>query len=156
MIRYCRLFSVFNIGLRYLCVQSLWYKSGRFFHNKEPCNYYTYNDIFFSSESLNQKSVLSLHLDLKITFSLQYSKSLSVVRLSLALKSSESLPNYGKVKVNSLLGTMKLRSSLMNDLFENKFKRVNIEERSALNHLICMEEQVIHLLKNFPTSSHCL
>ena len=121
----------------------------------EPCSYYTYNDIFFSSESLNQNSVLSLHLDLKINFSLQYVKSLSIVHLSLVLKSSESLPKYGKVKVNSLLGTMKLRSFLMNNLFENKFKRVNIEERNALNHLIYMEEQVIHLLKNFATSSHC-
>ena len=61
-----------------------------------------YNDklyqskFFFSSESLNRNSVLSLHLDPKITFSLQYGKSLSVVRLSLVFKSSESLPKHGK------------------------------------------------------------
>ena len=35
-------------------------------------------------------------------------KSLSIVLLSLVLKSSESLPKYGKTKVNSLLETMKL------------------------------------------------
>ena len=66
--------------------------------------------IFFSSESLNRKKVLSLHLDLNITFSLQYGNSLSMVRLSLVLKSSEILPKYGQTKVNSLLRTMKLRS----------------------------------------------
>ena len=59
--------------------------------------------------------MLSLHLDLKIIFSLQYGKSLSIVRLSLVLKSNESLPKYGKTKVNSLLGTMKLRSFLINN-----------------------------------------
>ena len=74
---------------------------------------------FFSSESLNQNSVLSLHLDLKITFSLQYGKSLSIVRPSLVLKSSESLPKYGKTKVNSLLEGMNLRSFLINNLFKN-------------------------------------
>ena len=52
--------------------------------------------IFFSSESLDQNRVLSLHLDLKITFSLQYLRSLSVVCLSLVLKPSEILPKYGK------------------------------------------------------------
>ena len=43
-----------------------------------------------------------LHLDLKIIFSLQYGKSLFIVCLSLVLKSNESLPKYGKTKVNSL------------------------------------------------------
>ena len=66
--------------------------------------------IFFSSESLNRKKVLSLHLDLNITFSLQCGNSLSMVRLSLVLKSSEILPKHGQTKVNSLLRTMKLRS----------------------------------------------
>ena len=51
---------------------------------------------FFSSESLNQNNVLSLHLDLKISFSLQYRKCVFIVCLSLILKSSESLPKYGK------------------------------------------------------------
>ena len=36
--------------------------------------------------------MLILHLDKKITFSLQYGKFLSIVRLELVLKSSESLP----------------------------------------------------------------
>ena len=52
--------------------------------------------------------MLSLNLDLKIIFSLQYGKSLSIFLLNLALKSNESLPKYGKPKVNSLLGTMKV------------------------------------------------
>ena len=71
------------------------------------------------SGSLNRNSVSSLHLDLKTNFSFQYGKSLSIVRLSLVLKSNESLPKYGKTKVNSLLGTMKLRSFLINNLFKN-------------------------------------
>ena len=54
--------------------------------------------------------MLSLHLDLKIIFSLQYGKSLYTVRLSVLLKSGESLPKYSKTKVSSLLGTMKLRT----------------------------------------------
>ena len=54
--------------------------------------------------------MLTLHLDLKIIFSLQYGKSLYTVRLSLLLKSGESLPKYGKTKLSSLLGTMKLRT----------------------------------------------
>ena len=74
---------------------------------------------FFSSGYLNRNSVLSLHLDLKIIFSFQYGKSLSVVRLSLVLKSNESLPKYGKTKFNSLLEIMKLRSFLINNLFKN-------------------------------------
>ena len=64
-------------------------------------------------------SVLSLHLDLKITFCLQYGKFLSIVRLSLVLKSSESLPKYDKMKGNSLLETIKIRSFLMNNLLKN-------------------------------------
>ena len=63
--------------------------------------------------------MLSLDLDLKIIFSLQYGKSLSMVRLSLVLKSNESLPKYGKIKVNSLLGNMKLRYFLINNSFKN-------------------------------------
>ena len=58
---------------------------------------------FFLKWSLNWNSVLSLHLDLKIIFSLQYGKSL--VHLSLVLKSNESLLRYGKTKVNFFLGT---------------------------------------------------
>ena len=47
--------------------------------------------MFFSSGSLNRNSELSVHLELTINFSLQYGKSLSIIRLSLALKSNESL-----------------------------------------------------------------
>ena len=69
---------------------------------------------FFSYGSLNRNGVLSLYLDLKIIFSLQYSKSLFMVLLSLVLKSNESLPKRKlkrklecKTKVNSLLETVK-------------------------------------------------
>ena len=44
----------------------------------------------------------SLYLDLKIIFSLQYGKSRFIFHLYLVLKSNESLPKYGKIKVNSL------------------------------------------------------
>ena len=70
------------------------------------------------SGSLNRNSVLSLHLDLKTNFSFQYGKSLSKVRLSLVLKSNQSLRKYGKPKVNSLLGTVKLRSFWINNLLK--------------------------------------
>ena len=63
--------------------------------------------------------MLRLHLDLKIIFSLQYGKSISIVRRSTVLKSNESLPKYGKTKINSFLGTIKLKSFLINILFEN-------------------------------------
>ena len=46
--------------------------------------------------------VLSLQLDLKISFSLRYAKSLSIVHLSLLLKSSQILPKYDKTKLNFL------------------------------------------------------
>ena len=63
--------------------------------------------------------MLSLNLDPKITFSLQYDQALSTIRLNLVLKSSESLPKYSKIKVNFLLRTMILRSFLINTLFKN-------------------------------------
>ena len=47
--------------------------------------------------------MLSLQLYLKISFNLQYGKFPSIVRLSLALKSSEASPKYGKTQINSLL-----------------------------------------------------
>ena len=40
--------------------------------------------------------MLSLNLDIKIAFSLQYGKSLSIVCFSLVLKKNDSLPKYGK------------------------------------------------------------
>ena len=63
--------------------------------------------------------MLSLHSDLRVTFSVHFGKSLSIVRLSLVLKSSKNLPKYGKTKINYLLGTIKLRSFLMNNLIKN-------------------------------------
>ena len=63
--------------------------------------------MFFLKESLKRNKVLSLHLDLKITFSLQEDKLSSIVRLSFVLKLSESLPKYGKTQIKSLLGTRK-------------------------------------------------
>ena len=80
---------------------------------------YSRADFFLSSESLKRNKVLSLHLDLKIIFNLQNGKFLSIVRLSLVLKSSEALPKYGKTQINSLLGTMKLRPLWTNSLFKN-------------------------------------
>ena len=51
-------------------------------------------DFFFQSESLKRNNVISQHLDLKIAFSLQYSKFSSVVRLSRVFKSREVLRKY--------------------------------------------------------------
>ena len=73
--------------------------------------------LFSSGESLKQNKVL--HLDLKITFNLQYGKFPSIVWLSLeVLKSTEVLPRYDETQINSLLGTMKLRSLWINSLFK--------------------------------------
>ena len=129
MVRYCRLFNIFEafsckIGDPHVFSRSDIKLAEGFpiVTNLADTIRITINDSranFFLSESLNRNSVLSLHLDLNIIFSLQYDKSFSIVRLSLALKSSESLPKYGKTKVNSLLGTMKLRSFLINNLFKN-------------------------------------
>ena len=57
----------------------------------------------------NEIEGVEFTLDLKFTFSLQYGKFPSIVRLRLVLQSSEGLPNYDKTQVNFLLGTMKLR-----------------------------------------------
>ena len=59
--------------------------------------------------------MLSVYLDLKITFNLQYSK----FPLSLVLQLSEVLPKYGKTPINSFLGMMNLRSFWINSLFKN-------------------------------------
>ena len=120
MVRYCRLFNVFEafsckIGDPHVFSRSS-IKVAECFPlisnlvvtTRITINYSREN--FFLKWSLNWNSVLSLHLDLKIIFSLQYGKSLYTVRLSLLLKSGKSLPKYGKTKVSSLLGTMKLRT----------------------------------------------
>ena len=79
------------------------------------------SEFFFSSKYLNRNDVLSLHLDLRITLSLQYRKFLPIVCLSLILKSSKSLPKHGKTKSNSFLRTIKLKSFLINNLFKKNF-----------------------------------
>ena len=66
------------------------------------------------SEFLNQSKMLSLHLDLKITFSLQFAQFLSLVSYCC---SSEVFPNYSKTQGNSLLGNMKLKSLWIINLF---------------------------------------
>ena len=71
--------------------------------------------------------MLSLHLDLKIIFSLQYGISLSIVRPSLVLKSNESLPKFGKTKSNSLLGTK------VNSLF---IRLKNAKQSAISDHLL--------------------
>ena len=53
---------------------------------------YSRETFFFSSEYLNQKRMSSLQLDLKSTLSLQYGKSLSLVRLNLVFKSNKLNP----------------------------------------------------------------
>ena len=71
--------------------------------------------------------MLSLHLDLKIIFSFQYGKSLSIVRPSLVLKSNESLPKFGKTKSNSLVGTK------VNSLF---IRLKNVKQSAKSDHLL--------------------
>lgn len=66
---------------------------------------------------MKQNKLLSLHIDLKIPFSLQYGKFPSVVLLSLVLKFNEVWPKYGKTKVTPLLKTMKGKSLKINDLY---------------------------------------
>ena len=46
--------------------------------------------------------MLSWHLDRKITFSLQYDKSLAIVFPTLVLKLSENLPKHGKKELNTI------------------------------------------------------
>ena len=129
MVRYCRLSNVFetfsckiedphvfsHIGIK--VAESFPIISNLAVTTRIMITYSRAN--FFSSGSINRNSALSLHLDLKIISSLQYVKSLSIVCLSLVLKSNESLPKYGKTIVNSLLGTTKLRSFLINNLFKD-------------------------------------
>ena len=63
--------------------------------------------------------MLNPHLNLKVTSNLQNGKFPSSVRLSFVLKSSEGFFKYDKTKVNSFLGTMKLRSIWINNSFKN-------------------------------------
>ena len=125
MVRYCRLFNVFKAFSCKIRDPHVFSRSGTKVAEGFPIisnlavttritiNYSRVD--FFSSGSWNRNSVLSLHLDLKFIFSLQYGKSFSIDRLSLVLKSNESLLKYGKTKVNSLVGTVKLRSFLINN-----------------------------------------
>ena len=74
---------------------------------------------FFSSESLKWNKVLSLQVDPKSIINLQNGRFISIVCLSFVLKSSEALPKYDKMQINSLLGTVKLKSLWTNTLFKN-------------------------------------
>ena len=129
MVRYCRLFNVFKAFSCKIRDPHVFSCSGikvaegfPIISNLAVTTHITINfsrvNFFLKQISKSKTVCLSLHLDLKIIFSLQYRKSLSIVRLSLVLKSSKILPKYGKTKVNSLLGTMKLRSFMINNLFK--------------------------------------
>ena len=120
MVRYCRLLSVFKAFSCKIRDPHLFNRSGikvtegfSVISNiaATTCIAINYSRMdFFSSESLKRNKMLSLHLDLKSTFNLQYGKFPSIVRLNVVLKSSEASPKYGKAQINSLLGIMKLRS----------------------------------------------
>ena len=127
--RYCRLFQVFEV---FSCKTGDPHVFSRFgmkvaeglpiIRNLAVTTRITINysrSDFFLKWILKSKQYVKLPLDLKIFFSLQYCKSLSMVRLSLVLKSNERLPKFGKTTVNSLLGTMKLSLFLINNLFKN-------------------------------------
>ena len=128
MVQYCRLFNVFKaffckIGdLHMFSCSGIKVMEGfPIISNLAVTTRITINCSranFFLNWILNRNSVLSLHLDLRVIFSLQYGKSLSIFCLCPVLKSSESLPKYAKTKVHSLLGTTKLRSCLINNLFK--------------------------------------
>ena len=125
MVRYCRLFNVFKtfsckIGDPHVfthsgikVVEGFPIISNLAVTARIVINYSRVD--FFLKWIFKSNSVLSLHLDLKFIFCLQYGKSFSIVPLSLVLKSNESLLKYGKTKVNSLVGTVKLRSFLINN-----------------------------------------
>ena len=125
--RYCRLFQVFEV---FSCMTGDPHVFSRFgikvaevfpiIRNLAVTTRITINysrSDFFLKWILKSKQYVKLPLDLKIFFSLQYGKSLSMVRLSLVLKSNESLPKFGKTTVNSLLGTIKLSLFLINNLY---------------------------------------
>ena len=69
----------------------------------------------FSSKPLKQYKMLNPQLHLKVTSSIQNGKFPSSVRFSFVYKSSEGLFKYDKTELNSLLGTMKLRSIWINN-----------------------------------------
>ena len=58
--------------------------------------------------------MLSLQLDQKVSFNLQYGKFYLIVRVSLALISSEVLPKYNKTQI---------KLPLDKELFKKKFYR---------------------------------
>ena len=129
MVRYCRLFNVLKAFSCKIGDSHVFSCSGIKVSEGFPIisnlavttcitiNYSRAN--FFLKWIFKSKQCVKFTFRSKNYFTLQYGKSLSIVRLSLVLKSNESLPKYGKTKVNSFLGTMKLRSFLINDLFKN-------------------------------------
>ena len=105
-----------------LCVQPLWYKSGgRFFRNKQPWTYYTYNDKLFQSEFF-PKWIFKLKQGVKSTLrSKNYCRFticqyLSIACLRLVPKSSKTLPKYGKSQ-------LPLRNNETKVFFDNQFIR---------------------------------
>ena len=77
---------------------------------------------FFSQVNLwKRNKVLSLHLDLKIIFNLQNGKFLSIVRLSLVLKSSEALPKYGKTQIKLPFRNHEIKAPLDKQLIQKLF-----------------------------------
>ena len=123
MVRYYRLFNAFEafsckIGDLHVCSRSGIKVSEGFpiLSNLVVTARITIN---YSRADFFLKWILKSKQCVNSFFNLQYGKSLSTVRLSLVLKSNESLLKYVKTKVNSLLGAMKLWSFLINNLFEN-------------------------------------
>ena len=97
--------------------------------------------VFFSSESLKQNELLSLHLDLKITFSLQSGKFPSIARLSIVFKSSEVLPKYGKAQVDFPFNQNFHREV---ETLKSIFKRNNYP-KNFVNH--CIKKFLVKYLK---------
>ena len=106
MVRYCRLFNVFDVFSCEIGNPHVFSHSGIKVADVFPISNlavttrikinYSRANFFFSSGSLNRNSVFTLHLRSKNYFQFKYGKSRSIVRPSLFLKSSESLPKYGK------------------------------------------------------------
>ena len=63
--------------------------------------------------------MLSPNLDLKTAFSLQCGKLPSIIHDNIVIKSSEVSPKHSNTQVNFLLGTMKLSSLWINNLFKS-------------------------------------
>ena len=65
------------------------------------------------------------------------------------VKNKDLAIQNGDKDINTVILNRRDYISKLSKVLKNtsKFKRVNIEERNALNHLIYMKEQIIRLLK---------